>query len=839
MSHLQARVSFLAIVVLAAVVLTALPAFAHHPVLSGSVSCIDGVQRITWTVGNSENDKTMTIMSSGVTSSPFSAGLTIDGLINTAIAASGSDQATTDLPGNYVGSVALTVAAVWSNGFTASRTLGVAPAGPAVSVPGGCVAPPSFIIVDKVTDPAGSVQSFEFDPSYGPNFFLTDTAAPNNSGALVAGTYSVAELVIAGWTPTSATCSDQSPVTAIVLSAGETVTCTFGNQQQDGTITLVKSVINDNGGTAGVNAFGLTVGGNAVTSGQVVTVAANTPVAINEAGLAGYTFVNITGTGCPASLGGTVTVPPGQSRTCTITNDDSPASLQLIKQVTKDDGGNAAATDFILSASGPTPGLSGAGGFATTPVNAGTYTLSETGPSGYTGSDWVCVGGTQNGASVTLSEGQSATCTITNDDSPASLQLIKTVVNDNGGAALATDFTLSATGPTPLSGAGGVDATPVDAGTYALSETTDVTGYTASAWVCVGGTQEGSAITLGSGESAVCTITNDDIQPRLIVTKDVVNDNGGTKVPTDFTINVEGSAPSPASFAGTGEGTAVALNAGSYSVSETEVAGYAGTFDQGCSGVIAAGETRICRVTNIDLPPGLTVVKRVINDNGGTKVAADFEISVASAGTDPAPFDGSETGTVLTIDAGVYEVTEGEVDAYDGSFSEGCEGTIALGEARVCTVTNDDVQPVLNVIKRVINDDGGTRTASSFSLFVSDVTLRNFPGSESGTRLGMNAGPYRADELDEGRYVRSRSADCDGSIDIGQTKTCTITNNDKPAEVLGVAIENEPSATVQVLGIELPRTGLNIALWLTLALALVAGGFGSLWISRRMKDAKG
>ena len=86
------------------------------------------------------------------------------------------------------------------------------------------------IIVDKVTDPSNDPQSFEFDPSYGANFFLTDTDTPNDSGLLAPGTYSVAEVNIApGWTLTSATCTDGSPVNAIVLSAGETVTCTFTN----------------------------------------------------------------------------------------------------------------------------------------------------------------------------------------------------------------------------------------------------------------------------------------------------------------------------------------------------------------------------------------------------------------------------------------------------------------------------------------------------------------------------------------------------------------------------------------------------------------------------------
>ena len=54
-------------------------------------------------------------------------------------------------------------------------------------------------------------------------------ACKNDSGWLVPGSYSVAELALVGWDLTSATCSDKSPVTAISLQAGETVTCVFTN----------------------------------------------------------------------------------------------------------------------------------------------------------------------------------------------------------------------------------------------------------------------------------------------------------------------------------------------------------------------------------------------------------------------------------------------------------------------------------------------------------------------------------------------------------------------------------------------------------------------------------
>src|SRR5262245_17194145 len=88
------------------------------------------------------------------------------------------------------------------------------------------------IIVEKQTLPNGSSQSFEFDPSYSSNFFLTD-GQQNSSGFLAPRTFSVAEVNIpAGWTLSSAVCSDGSPVNAISLQPGEIVTCVFTNTQQ-------------------------------------------------------------------------------------------------------------------------------------------------------------------------------------------------------------------------------------------------------------------------------------------------------------------------------------------------------------------------------------------------------------------------------------------------------------------------------------------------------------------------------------------------------------------------------------------------------------------------------
>lgn len=101
----------------------------------------------------------------------------------------------------------------------------------------------------------------------------------------------------------------------------------------------------------------------------------------------------------------------------------------------------------------------------------------------------------------------------------------------------------------------------------------------------------------------------------------------------------------------------------------------------------------------------------------------------------------------------------------------------------VCTVTNP---ATLNVIKHVINDDGGKLGASDFNLHVKtnnqDVNNSPAAGSETGTVYNLNPGTYVVSEDAISNYNQSISGDCaaDGSITLisGDNKTCTITNND-------------------------------------------------------------
>ncbi len=88
------------------------------------------------------------------------------------------------------------------------------------------------------------------------------------------------------------------------------------------------------------------------------------------------------------------------------------------------------------------------------------------------------------------------------------------------------------------------------------------------------------------------------VQGRLVVTEKVVNEGGGNKKPTDFTITVHGNNPSPSSFQGSSSGTAVKLQMGMYSVTQTKPSGYNSTFSGDCSGGMMSVETKKCTITN-------------------------------------------------------------------------------------------------------------------------------------------------------------------------------------------------------------------------------------------------
>jgi hypothetical protein len=83
----------------------------------------------------------------------------------------------------------------------------------------------------------------------------------------------------------------------------------------------------------------------------------------------------------------------------------------------------------------------------------------------------------------------------------------------------------------------------------------------------------------------------------------------------------------------------------------------------------------------------LTVIKIVSGTT--TATSSDFAIHVSGINPTPANFNGSRTGTDVTLSPGTFNVTETPPPPnFTTSFSSECSGTITAGQHLTCTITN-------------------------------------------------------------------------------------------------------------------------------------------------------
>ncbi len=457
---------------------------------------------------------------------------------------------------------------------------------------------------------------------------------------------------------------------------------------------------------------------------------------------------------------------------CTITNTRQQASLILQKTVVNDNGGTLTQANFPVAINGNTAQ------WGSNTVNTGSYTVSETQQPGYTAGNWG--GDCDATGHVSLTSGQTKTCTITNNDVAGQMKVVKNVTNDNGGSAVAGDFTLSVNGQAKTQG----QYFSANAGTYTVTES-GPSGYTQTGLTCVDdNTQQAVAhpVNLALAQSVTCTVTNDDQVTQLTVTKHVVNNNGGSAVAGNFTMNVTATSPSSSSFPGNEAGTTITLFPGSYSVDENSYGGYAKTLGANCSGSIALGEHKYCTITNDDIVPLLTLIKNVVTDDGGLADASDWLLTA----TGPASFSGtSGVHSDGSFIAGTYALSESDgPDGYtqigwncEGGTQDGSSITLAIGQNVTCTVTNDDQAGKLIVKKVVHNDNGGTKEAKDFSFSVNGDQSVNFE-ADGQNDITVKAGTYSVVEDAAYGYTTTYENCNNVAVANGETETCTVTNDD-------------------------------------------------------------
>jgi hypothetical protein len=245
------------------------------------------------------------------------------------------------------------------------------------------------IIVKKLTDPSTDTStSFNFTASYNAAGFSLTNGQQNDSGKLIPGTYSVAEgAEPAGWIPLNSSCSDGSPINAISLQPGETVTCTFTNQAQ-GRI-IVHKVISGPADTT--TQFGFTSNYGAPfslnstqtnDSGFLNTGTYN----VAETPQANWKLVGSSCTdGSPVTA---ISLQPGEVINCTFVNQLQVGSITIVKtRIHKADGpGDHPEANVTFSVSGPSGTFNvttdASGHACVDNLFFGNYTVTETVPTG-------------------------------------------------------------------------------------------------------------------------------------------------------------------------------------------------------------------------------------------------------------------------------------------------------------------------------------------------------------------------------------------------------------------------------------------------------------------------
>lgn len=221
-------------------------------------------------------------------------------------------------------------------------------------------------------------------------------------------------------------------------------------------------------------------------------------------------------------------------------------------------------------------------------------------------------------------------------------------------------------------------------------------------------------IVVNDGDNIVCTMVVDDIPATLLVDITVVNDDGGTAVSSDFTVDIDATDVVYLPPNGRND-IAAEFDAGAFNVTIPNPGNYTVSY-RDCSGIAANNELYFCRITLDDVPTTAGVVYVSYTGRGRIdNVRYEDEDILAydpSTGSWSLYFDGSDVGFGATSqhDVNAFHIRD------DGSILMSIRATATIPD--VGQINNTDI--VLFTPTSV-----GKNTAGTFSLYLdgSDVGL--------------------------------------------------------------------------------------------------------------------
>jgi uncharacterized repeat protein (TIGR01451 family) len=666
------------------------------------------------------------------------------------------------------------------------------------------------ILVDKVTNPSGDPQVFDFAASWdgGPNpdFGLADQSPLASSGLIVPGTYSASETVPAGWDLTSATCSDGSSPSAIDLGAGETVTCTFTNTKR-GHIIVDKNTVpagdpqsfSFDAGGAGYADFSLT---HAAAPNDQVLVPGT--YSVSETVPAGWDLTSATCSdgSSPSSIG----LAAGETVTCTFVN--TKRGTIIVEKQTSPDGASGSFT-FTGSAAGS---IGDGGQIVVGDLVPGTYTSTEADP----GSDWVlnnivCDDDNSSGnvgsrtATFALDPGETVKCTFFNSQR-GRITVIKQVVNDDGDTTF--DFTSDYGDPFTLGDGESNTSSALDKGSYAVGETLP-DGWELMSIECQGtggssGTADGTSanIDLTDGGTVSCLFTNG--RPSISIVK------------------TAGDAPDGGTYqflGGDVEYTYLVTNTGPIDLIDVEVVDDNGTPDAAddfvvdCKGqtTLAAGASMTCTAAIDVSEPGFRInIATVTATTEGETDVSDLDSAIVRVVEYSLLLDKSNDAPPGPADLPTVE--EGDTITYTLAYT---------------TQTNDVITnaTIVDELPEGVTYVEGSATSDGQFDFVSYTANLIEGDGISGTLV------WEADEVTESGSLSYKATADEGSAELAQPlRNLAVVDSDQTPEdgaQSDVFVNPPPEALTppptDASGRGQAETGMNLAI-----AALILGGIGFL-----------
>lgn len=546
-------------------------------------------------------------------------------------------------------------------------------------------------------------------------------------------------------------------------------------------LTLIKTVTNDNGGIKEVLDFPLFIDGTPATSGEAYEVAAYIEHIVSETLDPAYSST-ISGD-CAAD--GTITIQPGDDKTCTITNDDIPGTIMIVKNTL---GGDDSFDFTVAGPSQATPTVTTTGGTGNTGFitsDAGSYSISETDiPEGWDLTGSSCTSGSPD--DFTLPLDGSITCTFEN--TKRGHLIVHKVTDPPSDATTLFSITASGTGtiigPATATITGGsshdYEVTP---GTYSVSEDAVPAGWDKTGDTCQG-------VDVVAGETEQCTITNTKLG-KIIIEKQTLPDDD-----TEFSFagDVSGSLSDgqtaftdgllPNAYTST-ETVPIGWELNSITCNDADSTGNVGTAMATFN--LQAGEIITCVFEN-EKAGKIVVVKNTLGGDGsfdfdatGTGLPADIYLTTLS-GTASQTFDDLDVDNTYTVAENVpvgWELNSATCD--NGETIDSIN--LDPGQTVTCIFENEKLGTIVVIKNAAGGDEIFDYTTTGGDNLPSVFTIATFGGTDTETFPNIDV---------DNTYAITESAEvgwdfigafCDNgetidSIDLllGETVTCTFEN---------------------------------------------------------------